>query len=267
MDLISVIIPVFEVENLLQECLDSVLNQTYSNMEVILVDDGSKDTSGKICDSYQKKDERVKVIHQVNSGSSCARNAGLRASKGDYICFIDSDDVISPFFVENLYLMLQESRSEIAICDYTCLKKELCVKSCVNNYVVISKEEMLKNWHGRNKRLETVVWNKMYVRKVFDYVDNMVVFPEGKLHEDIYVSHMLVQNAKNIAILRDKLYFYRKRQDSVSKSVSKDNMYHDLQAQRDRMRFFMENHYYGAYTRLLWGHILHKMKYLLTEQK
>lgn len=267
MDLISVIVPVFQVENYLQECLDSVLNQTYSNIEVILVDDGSKDSSGKICDFYQGKDERVKVIHQVNSGSSCARNAGLRASKGAYICFIDSDDIISSFFVENLYLMLQESGAEIAICDYTCLRNEIYEKAYVKNHVVISKEEMLKNWHGRDKRLETVVWNKMYDRELFDYVDNMAVFPEGKLHEDIYVSHMLFQHAKNIAISRDKLYFYRKREDSVSKSISKENMRHDLQAQRDRMCFFMENHYYGAYTRLLWGHFLHKLKYLVTEQK
>ena len=117
-DLISVIIPIYRVELYLKECIDSVLNQTYKNMEIILVDDGSDDNCPNICDAYKKKDSRIQVIHKKNGGLSDARNAGIEIAKGEYICFIDSDDVIHPSFLQILYEDLIETGSDMSICHY-----------------------------------------------------------------------------------------------------------------------------------------------------
>lgn len=262
MDLISIIIPVWQVEKYLPECLDSVLSQTYNNLEVILVDDGSRDLSGEICDTYAKKDSRIRVIHQKNGGSSSARNNGLSAAIGKYICFVDSDDKLAIDFIEKLYELIQSKGAEIAICNYTNRENELHTNlKNRDNTEVISGDAMLRQWHGKRKSLETVVWNKLYDRKLFNLQLGLSPFPEGKLHEDIYVSHFWVQKAELIAITYEKLYFYRKRSDSISKETSMENMIQDLNAQKERMRFFKEYHYKRAYFRLLSGHMLHRMKY------
>ena len=115
--LISVIVPVYNVEKYLPQCLNSIINQTYKNIEVVLVDDGSTDDSGNICEEYKKNDERIIVVHQKNSGLSAARNVGIEISTGEYITFIDSDDYISPDYIENLYSALEQYSADIAICD------------------------------------------------------------------------------------------------------------------------------------------------------
>ena len=116
MDLISVIIPIYNVEQYLKECLESVINQTYRNLEIILVDDGSKDKSGKICDEYKNKDERIKVVHKENGGLSDARNAGMKIATGKYIQFIDSDDFIDKDMIETLYNLIIENEADISMC-------------------------------------------------------------------------------------------------------------------------------------------------------
>lgn len=123
-DLISIIVPVYKVENYLSKCLDSMICQTYKNIEIILVDDGSPDNSGKICDDYAKKDSRIKVIHKENGGLSDARNAGLKIATGKYIGFVDSDDYISVEMYEKLYNQAKKEDADIACCNYYRVKME-----------------------------------------------------------------------------------------------------------------------------------------------
>lgn len=251
MDLISIIVPVYQVEQYITECIESIINQSYRNIEVILIDDGSLDQSGKICDFYAQKDPRIMVIHQDNKGLSGARNVGLNAAKGQYICFVDSDDYIKQDFVETLYRMIQENKADIAVCDY--IRKKGWKKSCEGDKkgYTISSKKMLSEWHCKRSRIETVVWNKMYRKDVFGKDDTIIRFPEGKIHEDVYISHLLVANAGLVAVTHEPLYYYRKNKDSITNKkrraqVRKQN----LEAQKIRMLYFKSHHYIRTYLRL-----------------
>lgn len=261
MDLISIIVPIYNVENYLRECIDSICSQTYQNLEIILVDDGSSDNCPKLCDEYALKDCRIRVIHQSNQGLSAARNVGYKESNGMYIAFIDSDDKISNTFIENLYELLLQNNAQIAACAYTRDLDKLAVGKALSNDVLTS-EKMLRGWHGRYKRIETVVWNKLYSRKILEAFSQKELFPEGKTHEDIYVSHLLIYHAETIAITPQKLYYYRKRSDSISRMDTRKAAKEDLQAQKARLDFFRKNKFYTAYLRLFIGHLLHKGMYI-----
>jgi len=260
MDLVSVIVPVYNVDEYLCECVDSILAQTYRNLEIILVDDGSTDDCPALCDNYASKDKRVKVIHQINQGASVARNKGFEVSHGRYITFIDADDMVSDNYIEVLHGLTLERNAQIAICAYTRLQKELGMETGVKDYAITS-EKMLKEWHGKRKALETVVWNKLYSRSIFESFKDCKPFPEGKAYEDIYTSHLFADNAKMIAVTDAKLYYYRRREGSASKTYTRDAARRDLEAQRERLRFFKEKKFHRAYVRLLAGHLLHRVMY------
>lgn len=266
MDLISVIVPVYNVGEYLCECVDSILSQTYQNLEIILVDDGSTDNCPGLCDSYLKKDSRVKVIHQNNQGASATRNTGYMASQGRYIAFIDADDVICDTYIETLHTLLLKYNAQIATCAYTRLKEELGNKAAAKDYLITS-DKMLKEWHGRRKAIETVVWNKLYDRLVFEAFQDCKPFPEGKAYEDIYTSHLFVGNAEHIAVTDLKLYFYRKRIGSSSRICTEETAIKDLEAQKARLRFFKEKRFYRAYMRLLMGHWMHRGMYAVVRLK
>lgn len=261
MDLISIIVPIYNVEDYLCECVDSICAQTYQNLEIILVDDGSRDNCPKLCDEYALKDCRIRVLHQPNQGLSAARNVGFRESNGKYIAFIDSDDIISNTFIESLYGLLLENNAQIAACAYTRNLEKLATGKGLSSDVLTSGK-MLCGWHGKYKRMETVVWNKLYSRKILEAFSQGELFPEGKTHEDIYVSHLLVQYAETIAITPQTLYYYRKRNDSISRRDTRKAAEEDLEAQKARLDFFRRNKFYAAYLRLFIGHLLHKIKYI-----
>ena len=260
MDLISIIVPVYNVSEYLCECIDSILTQTYQNLEIILVDDGSTDNSPALCDSYALKDSRVKVIHQINQGLSAARNKGYETSKGAYIAFVDGDDTIFHTYIETLHKLIIKNNAQIAICAYTRTRNDSEKGNEAEDYVMTS-EKMLKEWHGKRKSIETVAWNKLYSREIFESFQDCKIFPEGKIHEDIYTSHLFVNFAKTIAVTNKKLYFYRMRGESISRTYTKEAAKADLDAQRARMGFFKGRKFYGAYMRLLKGHWLHKGMY------
>lgn len=266
MDLISVIVPVYNVGEYLCECIDSILSQTYQNLEIILVDDGSMDDCPELCDSYASKDSRVKVIHQENRGLSAARNKGYEASSGRYIAFVDADDMIFSTYIEMLYSLIVKNNAQIAICSYTRAQNGQDEKTVTQEYVLPS-EKMLKEWHGKRKSIETVVWNKLYSREIFEKFEHSKIFPEGKTHEDIYTSHLFVSLAKTIAITNKILYFYRKREKSISRTYTKEAAKADLDAQKARMRFFKERRLYGAYMRLLRGHWMHRGMYVTVRRE
>ena len=183
---VSIIVPVYQVKDYLRQCVDSILNQTFKDYELILVDDGSTDESGKICDEYSMKDPRIIVIHKTNGGLSDARNAGIEIAKGKYFSFIDSDDIVTDDFIESLYNCIEENKCKLAISNITAFyedgtENEAFYKPVDSPKVVVGDE-----------RYKSVVrpsaCNKMYARDLFDEIK----YPKGKLYEDLYIYHYLL---------------------------------------------------------------------------
>lgn len=285
--LVSIIVPVYQVEAYISECVESLLAQTYTNLEILLVDDGSTDSSGEICDEYAVKDDRVRVVHQRNQGLSAARNAGMGIAKGEYLAFVDSDDVVMPGFIEILYELLRRYQADIAACAYVKCPAENCVRTknefsyvngrrgkqgvvdgnheaarkqadsrCNNKEVCMTSEQMLRQWHGKHKKWETVSWNKLYRKCVFE--GKAGGFPIGRRHEDVLTSHLFVSNAARIVMTSKILYLYRNRPGSITdQRAMMEFRNENLRAQRERMAFFKERRYWRAYLNLLWGYVLH----------
>ena len=263
--LVSIIVPVYQVKEYHGECVESLLAQTYANLEILLVDDGSTDGSGVLCDEFAAKDSRVRVIHQENRGLSAARNAGLDWVKGEYVAFVDSDDAVLPDFIETLYKLLGKYQADIALCGYVkCRTEDL---AGVRNELSSSGKErcmtstqMLRQWHGKYKKWETVAWNKLYRRSVLEgREDNSAMhFPIGRRHEDVLTSHLFVANATRVAMTMRELYLYRIRPGSITdQSIMTEFKEENLRAQRERMAFFKERRYWRAYFNLLVGYVLH----------
>lgn len=215
--LISVVVPIYNVEKYLRRCVESIRCQTYSNLEIILVDDGSPDSCGKICDAYRNTDNRIKVIHKKNGGLSDARNVGIKIAPGEYITCIDSDDFISPFFIDNLWTAIQESKCEIATSwfvdyyegdDITESKK-----LDINDVQVLNKEEFYKKLLYQDG-VEISAWGKLYKAELFKGVE----YPTGKLYEDIPTTYLLVEKVTKIAVIPNIDYFYFQRKTSIAQA-------------------------------------------------
>ena len=221
MPLISVIVPVYKVEPYLRECVDSILNQTFTDFELILVDDGSPDNCPAICDEYAKKDNRVIVIHKENGGLSSARNSGIdyayEKSNSFYIAFVDGDDCVSPLFLEVLIKNCESSGADISMCLFDHL---------IDSKLSISPSNQTKNelsrskyWScGLNDANYTVVWNKLYKKNIF----NIIRFPVGKICEDELTIHYIIDLSKKIIVTDLQLYHYRIRNDSIISCASKE---------------------------------------------
>lgn len=205
---ISIIVPVYNVEKYLHRCVDSILAQTYENIEIILVNDGSTDNSPNICNEYKAKDARIKVIHQANSGQSGARNAGLKVATGEYIGFVDSDDWIMPDMYEYLLRIVEENNSEIG--DIECLFADKFSNSVeIKDEVIEIYEEKDILWHYLYRGLNSKVapysaCRKLYKRSFFE----KVMFQEGKINEDILANYEILSTAKKIAVSNQCKYFY-----------------------------------------------------------
>jgi glycosyltransferase involved in cell wall biosynthesis len=210
--MIDIIVPIYNVENYLSKCLDSIINQTYKKINIILVDDGSTDKSGIICDEYQKKDKRIKVIHQKNMGLSEARNVGLKSSNSKYVSFIDSDDYIDNDFIDYLYSNLIEYDSDISICSYY-LESKKRNKKFKEIITITNSEKALKLLSACDYKYSFVAWNKLYKRSLFK--NNL--FRKSKLYEDMFTISKSVIKSKNICFSNLKKYHYlNKRPNSIS---------------------------------------------------
>lgn len=209
MNLISIVVPVYNVENYLEKCVDSILKQTYKNLEIILIDDGSTDNSGKICDQYQLKDERIKVIHKKNGGLSDARNAGIENSVGDYICFIDSDDYVEKDMIYSLYSSIIKNDADISWCN---LIREYENGKCAKE-TIYAEETILNKKEAYAKILlfNPSVCTKMFSKKLFESIN----FPVGKLYEDIITMNLLIDKSNNIVHTGTYNYHYIQREDSI----------------------------------------------------
>ena len=215
--LLSIIVPVYNVEKYLKECVTSLLHQTLKQYEIILVDDGSTDSSGRICDRYASKDSHIRVVHKENGGLSSARNAGLDVAKGRYIGFVDSDDYILPDMYEKLIAELEFTHAEIAICSYFAftefkeIKKYVYPKKKYKKYAYTTAET-LKNFFLRN--ISESVWDKVYAAELWK--DRR--FVEGEINEDTNVVYELLKTSSKTVFLDLKMYGYRQRKGSITKS-------------------------------------------------
>lgn len=239
-ELVSVIVPVYNVENELRACLDSIVNQTYHELEIILINDGSKDDSGKICDDYAHKDYRIKVINKDNGGLSDSRNVGISISKGKYLAFVDSDDVIHHSYIEMLLKNIEEA--DLVICKHKHFSDDGDLElDDLDNFNVeeISSQYLLKNLNTYKHPLGVVAWNKLYKRELW----NGIRFPYGKIHEDEFVSHQIISRCQKILIVDSNLYFYRKRENSIMSTIDKSNRsaLDKMEAFYLRRKFYQDN--------------------------
>ena len=212
---VSIIVPVYNVEQYLKECIESILAQTWKNFEVILVDDGSTDSSGKICDEYSQKKEFISVIHKKNGGLSSARNAGIDVAQGDYLAFIDSDDVVHPRYLSELVAIVKREKADLAACNF-CVGS-LCrwKNSSEVKYDIRCNEDVLKKMND-NDVVVTVAWNKLYHSKFFR--EYGLRYPVGKIHEDMFLTPQILYYTKKMVITNEQLYFYRQRENSIMNS-------------------------------------------------
>lgn len=211
--LISVIVPIYNVEKVLCRCLDSIISQTYTNLEIILVDDGSPDGCGAICDDYAKKDKRITVIHQKNGGLSAARNAGIDKSTGDYLAFIDSDDYVSADYIEFMYSLLTENGADISACG--AMEVYQSGKSAVqwtddSLALFDNREGLLRMCY--NEGFFVTAWDKLYKRELFDGIRYNV----GKQFEDTGTTYKLVDRANKIAAKCEPKYYYVLNANSIT---------------------------------------------------
>lgn len=215
--LISIIIPIFNVKDYLKRCIESVQVQTHSNIEIILVDDGSWDGSSEICDQYRTIDSRVKVIHQKNSGISAARNSGMHISNGEYIAFVDSDDYLHIDFLKILLNCALENEAEISVCSF--IKVYQNHEVAINNRVekkLFSNVGALKDVLSYPSTCDVMVWNKLYKKSLF--IDHLIEFPVGKIYEDTFIIYRLLYAANKVAFINLPLYYYLQRRGSIMHS-------------------------------------------------
>lgn len=222
MSVISVIVPVFNAEKYLTRCVNSILKQTFSDFELILIDDGSRDNSSEICDSYAEKDERVCVIHQSNRGQAAARNYGVSKAKGEWIVFVDADDIIHPQMLEFLYCAVKEHKTKISCCR-ACEDKTLPM-TFLQNYKYKSwlyevDEKNLVKWYlgeeAVDKYLYWVVWGKLIHRSILEELP----MEEGRIYEDNAIVFRWLYEAKRIAFCNITMYFYFINEEGTTKNA------------------------------------------------
>ncbi len=230
--LISVIVPVYNIEEYIDKCISSIIKQTYVNLEIILVDDGSTDNSGNICDAYASRDERIVVIHKQNGGLSDARNKGLDVAKGEVISFIDGDDWIHPQMYEILMHMMNSKEADMAVCGFSRDENEVLDRQYdVNNIdekIVSGIEALIGNFG-----ISPAAWNKLYKKIVFEKIR----YPLNRLHEDEYIFHEILHKSERIVVTDLPLYYYAERGSSIMSNMSPKRISDALEAYESRISF------------------------------
>ena len=244
-DLISIVVPVYKVEKYLDMCINSIVNQTYFNLEIILVDDGSPDKCPVICDEWAKRDSRIKVIHKNNGGLSDARNKGLDNATGEYVMFVDSDDKIHPQMIEIMLEEMKNNNAEICVGSYRRIRLIDEQFQNINPYEtkIISKNSAFMNFYSEKEEQFVTAWGKLYKRKLFKEIR----FPFGKLYEDTYVTFMLYDIANKIIEIPLQFYYYLQRNDSIM-GINNLSRYEDLYlGYFRRMEYFKKHNYNVEY--------------------
>ena len=242
MELISVIVPVYKVEKYLNKCVESIVNQTYKNLEIILVDDGSPDNCPKMCDEWAEKDARIKVVHKPNGGLSDARNAGMAVATGEYIAFVDSDDWINEKYIELLYNAVKDNNTKMSACDVEFVYDEdyNCITCEVPDIKLYSAEDALAALI-QGKEVRAVAWNKLYHKNLLQ--DEC--FKVGKLHEDEFFTYKIIDKCDCVAYVDCRLYYYVQRSNSIMTTASIKHL-DSLEAGLERLGLF-EKKYHNLY--------------------
>ena len=234
MDLVSVIIPIYNIERYLRRCIDSVLGQTYPNIEVILVDDGSHDKSGEICDSYLG-DARVRVIHQNNKGLSGARNAGLDIRTGEWIIFVDSDDFIARNYIEEMLKLCKKYNVAVCQCGIVRGKGDEFPKECVD--ILEKKWEVKKLYCSKGREYSTMACAKLFKSSLFDNIR----FPEGLINEDEDAIFKIMYRAEKCVLTNRHLYYYYMSSNSITRKKRNHINYDFISIFEDRIRYLENN--------------------------
>lgn len=242
---VSIIVPVYQVEKYIRQCIDSILAQTFTDFELILVDDGSKDRSGQICDEYAGMDERVKVIHKKNGGLSDARNKGMDQAVGNYFMFVDSDDFITPDMVECLYNNILHENADITVCNFLYYFEDDRNKNFsphLKAEVLQGSEIFFSRKNERNYGIWTVAWNKLYRRASLGNIR----FRFGKYHEDEFWANDIYQMDIKVVTIPDCLYYYRQRDNSImgKKNIKRD--FDIIEALQERIDIYLREEKYSG---------------------
>ena len=234
---LSVVVPVYKVEAYLEKCVSSLLNQVFHDFEVILVDDGSPDNCGAICDELAKNDYRIRVIHKNNGGLSDARNVGIEAAKGDYIGFVDSDDWIAPEMYEKLLQVAGESKADIAVCGVYRVKdgKTSVLHSFEKGYIFEHDEAMRRIL---SNQIKSYACNKIYRRHLF----NDLCYPVGRAYEDLATTYLLFAKAKRVACINYIGYYYLYRPASITTTANSYIKYQEFCSSQER-ELYASEHY------------------------
>ena len=240
-DLISVIVPIYKVEEYLEKCVNSILNQTYSNLEVLLIDDGSPDNCPQLCDDFAKKDIRIRVFHKKNGGLSSARNYGIEHAKGKYICFVDSDDFVSNDYIETLLKLIKKYNVSISIINYLMVDKETQIPT--------EKSQIYEKTFNRREAIEELFksngvrdypWNKMYDASLFSNIK----YPVNRKMEDMGTTYKIFAKVEKIAFSNQVGYYYLQRDNSILHSLNADFFNDKFYLANERF-YFLKNIYSG----------------------
>lgn len=233
--MITIVVPVYNVEKYLSRCIDSILNQTYTDFELLLVDDGSPDNCGKICDEYAEKDSRIFVIHQKNGGLSAARNTGINwfyeQDRSNYITFLDSDDWLHPDYLKILMDGITENDVKISVCNYKRVTAEIPHENYDNiNFELTSPEDFLVNHSWQYN----YAWGKLYHKSMFDDVR----YPVGKNFEDTFTTYKVLHKCDKIAYTDLQLYYYLRNEQGISRSPWKPSELVIFDAMQEQLQFY-----------------------------
>lgn len=265
MSKVSIVVPVYNVEKYLQRCVSSILGQTLQDIEIILVDDGSRDSSGKLCDEYAKEDSRIVVVHKENGGLSSARNAGIDVATSPYIGFVDSDDYIDEEMYEKLYNWITENEADIAMCELChCYEDKEITKRTNTEFGVVNDEQAIRLVMEGNKATVSAV-NKLYKTSIFDKVK----YPVGKLTEDAFVIVEVLMQARKVVYSTEELYYYVHRKNSITTSRFKKKDLNVLEAYSKNRELIKKN--YPALRdvadmRCIWAHFYVLDKMMLSKE-
>lgn len=243
---VSVIVPIYNVQHYLKPCIDSICEQTYTRLEIILVDDGSTDDCGRICDDYAEIDSRITVLHKENGGLSSARNAGLDMAKGEYISFVDADDTVHPSFIEILIGLCRDYQCTIAQCDYLTVAENslrLPLNTLQSIKLYNNKQALYELCCTSNGTKYTVAWNKLYKKELFQNIR----YPLGRIHEDEFTTYLLLWKSEKTAVINQYLYYYLQRSDSIMGSGFSVKRLDGLEAFRERLEFLKDKQLWEEY--------------------
>jgi len=210
--LVSVIIPVYNTKNYLENCLDSVIKQTYRNLEIIIINDGSTDGSAKICDDFAAKDSRIKLLHQKNAGLSSARKAGLKIATGNYVTFIDCDDSVTVDYCERLLELAKKYQAKLSICAFAEVYPDKTLNFGKGYHEKCFNTAECLRYMLNEQGFTTTAWGKLYARDLWQGL----AFPDGKIHEDIGVVYQIIMKCDKIAYTPEPNYYYYQRKNSIT---------------------------------------------------